>query len=346
MSMHSTRRSLLLAAASLPLATARPALAAVGGRVVVATWGGDYGDLLGKHVEQPLLKPLGIEAVQSVDDGPPRKAKLLAERNGRRGSLDVVSMVDFEASGLAQLGLFETLTEANVPNARNAIAALRQPQALPHIYSGLVIAYNPAKIKAAPKSLADLWDPKYKGRVGFADILFPYNIAAASLAAGGTLGDLAPGMAKLGEMKALAPKIFATNEAVAQALKAEDIWITLAWRARVHQWRRAGVSVAAAVPAEGIVPTTFTASVPRNSQQKDNAFAYLNAMLDAGAQSAFAERMGYVPTVTNAKLPPELAAQIAFTPEEQSRFKVPDFGYFAQAMPALQQYWSRDFKAA
>ncbi|WP_281078417.1 transporter substrate-binding domain-containing protein, partial [Variovorax paradoxus] len=42
--------------------------------------------------------------------------------------------------------------------------------------------------------------------------------------------------------------------------------------------------VAAAVPAEGIVPTTFTASVPRNSQQKDNAFAYLNAMLDAGAQ--------------------------------------------------------------
>ncbi|WP_454905507.1 extracellular solute-binding protein [Variovorax gossypii] len=345
MSSHSTRRSLLLAAASLPLAASAPALAATGGRVVVATWGGDYGDLLGKNVEQPLLKPRGIEAVQSTDDGPPRKAKLLAERNSRRGSLDVVSLVDFEASGLAQMGLFETLTDANVPNAKNAIAALRQPQALPHIYSGLVIAYNPGKIKTPPKSLNDLWDPKYKGRVGLADILFPYNIAAASLAAGGTLSDLAPGMKKLGELKALSPKIFATNEAVAQALKSEDIWITLAWRARVYQWRRAGVSVAAAVPTEGIMPTTFSAVVPKNSQQKDNAFAYLDAMLDARAQAAFAERMGYVPTVTNASLPAELAAQIAFTPEEQSRFKVPDFGYFAQAMPALQQYWSRDFKA-
>lgn len=345
MSTHSTRRSLLLAAASLPLVAARPAFAEPGGRVVIATWGGDYGDLLGKHVEQPLLKPRGIEAVQSVDDGAPRKAKLLAERNSRRGSLDVVSLVDFEASGLAQLGVFETLTDANVPNVKNAIAALRQPQAVPHIYSGLVIAYNPEKIKTPPKSFNDLWDPKYKGRVGLADILFPYNIAAASLAAGGTMSDLAPGMAKLGELKAQSPKIFATNEAVAQALKSEDIWITLAWRARVYQWRRAGVSVAAAVPAEGIMPTTFMASVPKNSQQKDNAFAYLNAMLDARAQAAFAERMGYVPTVTNASLPAELAAQIAFTPEEQSRFKVPDFGYFTKAMPQLQQYWSRDFKA-
>jgi len=345
MSTHSTRRSLLLAAASLPLVFTKPSAATSDKRVVIATWGGDYGDLLGKHVEQPLLKPLGIEVAQSVDDGAPRKAKLFAERNSQRGSLDVVSLADYEASGLARMGLFETLTDGNVPNAKNVVAALRQPQALPHIYSGMVIAYNPQKIKTPPRTFNDLWNPAYRGRVGFADILFPYNIAAATLAAGGTLADLTPGMVKLGEMKALAPKIFATNEAVAQALKSEDIWITLAWRARVYQWRRSGVSVAAAVPAEGIMPTTFCAVVPKNSQRKDSAFAYLNAMLDASAQTAFAERMGYVPTVTNASLPPELAAQIAFTPDEQSRFKVPDFDYLAQNMPKLQQYWSRDFKA-
>ncbi|MFT3802081.1 MAG: extracellular solute-binding protein [Burkholderiaceae bacterium] len=312
---------------------------------MIATWGGDYGDLLGKNVEQPLLKPLGIEALQSVDDGQARRAKLLAERNSRRGTLDVISLVDFDASSFAKMGLFETLDETRVPNLGNTIPALRQPNAVPHIYSGLVVAYNPEKIKTPPKSFNDLWDPKYKGRVGLADILFPYNIAAASLAAGGTLSDLTPGMAKLNELKALSPKILASNEAVAQALKSEDIWITLAWRARAYQWRRAGVSVAAAVPAEGIVPTTFTASVPKNSQQKDNAFAYLNAMLDVGAQTAFAERMGYVPTVTNARLPAELAAQIAFTPQEQEHFKVPDFAYFSQALPKFQEYWARDFKA-
>ena len=31
-------------------------------RVVVGTWGGDYGKLLTKNVEDPFLKPKGIEA--------------------------------------------------------------------------------------------------------------------------------------------------------------------------------------------------------------------------------------------------------------------------------------------
>lgn len=339
-----SRRSLLLSAASMPL-LARPAFSAVGGRMVVATWGGDYGDILNKHVEQALLKPLGVEALQSTDDGGPRKAKLTAERNSRRGSFDVVSLVDFESSTLAQLNLFESISETNVPNAKFAVEALRQPHAVPHIYSGLVIAYNPEKIKTPPNSFNDLWDPKYKDRVGLADILYQYNITAATLAAGGSVADLKPGMSKLNELKAMGPKIFSTNEAVAQALKSEDIWITLAWRSRVYQWGKAGVKVASATPMEGILPTTFTAVVPKNAQNKDNGFAYLNAMLDPTAQTAFAERMGYMPTVTNAKVAPELAARIGFTEKEQANVKALDYAYMARVTPELQQYWSRDFKA-
>ena len=60
----------------------------------------------------------------------------------------------------------------------------------------MVVIYNPDKITTPPKSYADLFDPKYKGRVGYSDILYSYNIAAANIAAGGKPDDLAAGQAR------------------------------------------------------------------------------------------------------------------------------------------------------
>ena len=55
------------------------------------------------------------------------------------------------------------------------------------------------------------------------------------------------------------------------------------------------------------MPILFEAAVPKNSRAKDGAWKYLNAMLDPKAQVAFADKMGYVPTVKDAKLPDDLA---------------------------------------
>jgi putative spermidine/putrescine transport system substrate-binding protein len=341
MSLHLPRRAALAAT----LAAGLPRLGrAEGAPVIVGTWGGDYGELLASNIDDPLLKPQGIEVQQDVGPQDPRKAKLIAERQSRRGSMDICCLSDIDMYTLAQQGVFDDVTEAQVPNLAKAIPTLKRPYSIPHIYSAKVILYNPAKVPVAPKAYADLWDPKYRGRVGLVDILHLQNIAAAALAGGGSEHDYEPGKRKLMELRSLDVKIYPSNEALAAGLKSEEVWLTVMWLARGFMWKKAGIPVQHVVPEEGATSITFEMSVPKNARNKDGAHKYLNAALDARAQIAFADRMGYAPTVTDARLPPELAAEISLTPEQQAKLRTPDYDYIARNQSALIDFWNKEFK--
>ena len=337
-----TRRAALgagLAATGLPFATR-----AEDAQIVVGTWGGDYGDLLAANIDRPLLRPKGIEVVQDVGPQDPRKTKLIAERQSRRGSMDVCCLSDIDMFTMAQQGVFESISEARVPNLAKAIPSLKRPYSAPHIYSAKVILYNPAKVSAAPQSYADLWDPKYRGKVGLVDILHLQNMETAAIVAGGTEHDYEPGKRKLMELRSLDVKIYPSNEALAAALKSEEVWLTLMWLARGFMWKKAGIPVDHAVPAEGATSICFEMAVPKNARNRDGGMAYLNAALDPRAQTAFADRMGYAPTVTDAALPPDLARQISLTPEQQAKLRTPDYDYIAKNQVALIDFWNKEFK--
>jgi putative spermidine/putrescine transport system substrate-binding protein len=319
--------------------------AQAGGQVVVGTWGGDYASLLAENIDKPLMAPQGIEVLQDVAPQDPRKAKLTAERGTRRGTMDVACLSDVDTFSMSLLNVWDAPTPEAVPNLPHVLPALRTAYSIPHIYSGMVILYNPDKVKTPPQSYADLWDPKYKGRVGFVDILYLYNIAIAALSHGGAMNNFEPGKAALLDLKRLDPKIYPSNEAMATALKAEEVWLTPMWLARGVFWRKGGVNVAHAVPAEGATPYISACAVPRNAQNKANGMAYLNALLDPRAQLAFAERMSYAPTVDNAVIPPELMKEIGFTPEQQVNFKNPDYDYMARNTSQLNDFWNREFKS-
>ena len=85
------------------------------------------------------------------------------------------------------------------------------------------------------------------------------------------------------------------------------------WKARVVQWQNAGISVETVAPTEGTLAYVSGFVIPKNAPNKDGAYAYLDAMLDKSAQEAFAIDMGYNPTVTNAKVAPDLKKRIGFT---------------------------------
>ncbi|WP_235907761.1 ABC transporter substrate-binding protein [Siccirubricoccus phaeus] len=339
--MRLTRRSTLAAALTAGL----PGLArAQSGQVVVGTWGGDYAELLAGHIDRPLLRPQGVEVVQDVGPQDPRKAKLIAERQSRRGSMDVCCLSDIDMYTMAQQGVFEPATDAGVPNLARAIPTLKRDYSVPHIYSAKVILYNPAKVSAPPQGYADLWDPKYRGRVGLVDLLYLQNIESAALAGGGSQSDYEPGKRKLMELRSLDAKVYPSNEALAAGLKSEEVWLTIMWLARGFMWKKAGIPVEHAVPAEGATSICFEMSVPKNARNRDGAMAYLNAALDPRAQTAFADRMGYAPTVTDAVLPPDLARQISLTPEQQARLRAPDYDYIARNQAALVDFWNKEFK--
>jgi putative spermidine/putrescine transport system substrate-binding protein len=340
-----SRRAALSGAAIAAAAAGLPGLArAQSKQAVVGTWGGDYGELLRQNIDVPLMQPQGIEILQDVANADPRKTKMLAERQARRGTMDVSCLSDTDMNMMAAQNTLDTLDMSRLKRGDNVVQALRKPYAIPHIYSALVLVYNPDKVTTPPTSFADMWDPKYRGRVGFSDILYSTNTFAAAVAGGGSFSDYKPGQAKLMELRSLDAKVYPSNEALAAALKGEEVWMTPMWLARGFMWQKAGIPLRHVVPKEGAYAIVFEAGIPKNSRNKDQAYAYLDAMLQPQAQTAFADRMGYLPTVTDATLPPEIAKQISLTEAEQARLRAPDYDYLLRAHGEILDFWNKQFK--
>ncbi|HYF06417.1 MAG TPA: extracellular solute-binding protein [Acetobacteraceae bacterium] len=337
------RRHLFAFAGAAALAAPRIA-DAQSGQVVIGTWGGDYAALLSRHIEQPLLRPRGIEAVQDVGTPAARRTRLIAERTSRRASMDVVCLSDADTHEMGRQGLLEELTPDKVPNLVHVLPALRHPFALPHIYSVRTVLYLPARVEPPPRSYADLFDARFRNRIGFSDLLYIRLTEAAAIVAGGGESNYEPARAKLREWRALGARVYPSNETLAVGLRSEEVWVTIMWLARGYMWRKAGIPVRHVVPAEGCTPYVSAACVPRNARNKEAAFAYLNAMLDPSAALGFAENMGFLPTTTNATLPAELLREIGITPDEQAAMRRPDFDYMGRVNAEYLDFWNREFK--
>ncbi|SAI73837.1 ABC transporter substrate-binding protein [Bordetella ansorpii] len=339
---HLTRRQLLCAAMA---GAAFPGLSfAARQQLVVGTWGGDFGNILKAAVDDALMQPKGIEVVQSIGAPMQRRAKLLAERNSRRGSMDVACLADFDIHAAAGMNALAPVNEDTVARTRHVLPFLKKPHSIPHIYSAYVIVYNTDMVKTPPTSFADLWDPKWRGRVGLCDFQYTTNTAIAAIVGGGSMNNFAPAQAKLDEMKALDAKVLPSTEAVAVALKSGDIWFTIIAAARAYMWRKQGVPVARVVPSEGGIPTSYEAAVPANTRQKELAYGYLDAMLSPSAQAAFATKMGYLPTVDDVKLPEELDREINFSAQQRERMMQLDLDYLQQNQASILDAWNKTFK--
>ncbi|MFT4067607.1 extracellular solute-binding protein [Paraburkholderia sp.] len=333
----------LMLAPSLGLAT-RPSLAAAAcPDVIVGTSGGDYENQLEANVGR-LIKAQGGNVTYATADQITRMTKMRAEKNSRHGSMDVTCMADVDMYDMNAAGLLAPATDAAVPNLVNTFEQFRKPYAIPHIFSAMVIIYNPEKFPTPPDSFNAVLDPRVKGRIGLTDILFHYNAMMGALASGDKTGSLDSGMKFLRELKKNQPKVYPSNETTAAALKSGEVWITCMWKARAIQWKKAGLPVAFSFPREGAVTAIFDAAVPKNSQAAACGFNYLNAMLDPRAQRGFAETMGYAPTVRNAALPPALQQQVGFTDAELAKLLKIDYAKVAAQKPGLLDYWNQDFK--
>src|ERR1700734_410880 len=134
-----SRRRVLAAGATLVAAPLFGRSARADERCVVGTWGGDYARLLRENIDDPILKPAGIDVLQDVGDEAPRMAKLYAQRKLPRGTQDISCFGAVNGFGVNAAGLVEDLTEQQVPNLKHVVEELRMPGFVPHIYSAQVL---------------------------------------------------------------------------------------------------------------------------------------------------------------------------------------------------------------
>jgi putative spermidine/putrescine transport system substrate-binding protein len=342
---NAKRRTFLKTASGLMLAPAMPLVSsnvfAQDNSVVVGTWGGDYQNLL-----QKIVNPLtDSKVVFDTGNAVARATKVRAERASRRGSMDVCLLQDVDMYDVSLMDVLEPVSTKSIPNLANIFEQFNTGYSIPHIFSAMVLVYNKEKIPTPPDSFSVATDPKYRGRVGFSDILFVANTLFAGLANKGNTSSFEPGMKFLAEIKKNDPKIFPSNEAVAAALKSGEIWMTCMWKARALQWQDAGIPLGFVIPKEGAVAVTFEGAVPKNARNKPGAFNYLNTMLNPKGQVEFAKAMGYAPTVRNAEMPPDLRDRVSFTESELKRVFAYDSKNLVDGKVACLDYWNKSFKA-
>ena len=334
------RRHALAGAAALALPAIGRSARAEQSRVVIATWAGDYGNLLHQNVEAPILQPKGIEIVQDQNDEPPRIAKMFAQRRLPHGSSDVDCVQAVSAYQLDDAGLVEKLDTTKVPNLAHVLPNLRADYYAPHIWSPQVLIYNPDRVKEPPTSFADLLDPKYKGRVGFPDVNAFYVMMAASLYASGTSTDFAKAKELMQKLNDNGAHLYPSTDSAGPPFKTGEIDVGVMWLARVNMWQNAGIPVKASFPKEGCILYVSGMVVPKNAPNKDGAFAYLNAMLEPSAQQNFAAKMGYLPTVDDAPLAGKVAEQLAL-PDPPPKLLVPDYAVTSKMQAEMQDWWKK-----
>ena len=337
---RTTRRAVLAGAAALPLAGIRPAHAADG--VTVATWGGDYANLLRANVDDPLMVPQGIAVTQDTGDEDPRVAKMFAQRRLPRGGADVVCLQAVRAHEVQEAGLLEPLDAAKVPNLAHALPNLQTTFYGPHIWSPQVIIYNPDRVPDPPKTFTDLLDPKWKGKVGVGDINYFYVMMAAALAAAGDPNKVEDAAARdlVLRLNRNGLRLYPSTDSIGAGVKSGEIDVGLMWHARVLMWQNAGIPVRAQFPAEGSVLYLSGMVVPKNAPNKAGAFRYLNAMMEPSAQRGFAQNMGYLPTVTNAPLTGQVGERLAL-PDPAPKLVVPDYSFTSKAQPDAADWWKK-----
>jgi putative spermidine/putrescine transport system substrate-binding protein len=343
--MKLRRRAALAGAATLAVAPAiiRPVGAA--GRCVVGTWGGDYARLLRENIDDPILKPEGIDVVQDVGDESPRYAKLVAQKMLPRGSMDIACFGAPNGFRAGQAGLIEKLDPAKAPNLKNVSDFLRNDYFVPHIWSAQVIAYNPQTVKDPPQSFADLLDPKWKGKVGVVATAGFWLMMAAGLYASGNPSDFDKAKPLIMKLNDNGLHLYPETDNLAPAFKSGEIDVGMIWFARTVMWRNAGFPVQGRYPKEGAILYVSGMVVPKNAPDKETIWKYVDGMLNAAAQRGFAEHMGYRPTVDDADLTGKIAEQLAL-PDPRPKLLQPDYAYTTKVQAEMQDWWDKNVQHA
>lgn len=228
--------------------------------------------------------------------------KMLSQRNNPVISGAMVNDI-FAQRGITDK-MWTKFDPAFVPNAANVPSEIMTHGGfgIPFHLTPFGIMYNPDKVEA-PKSWADLFDSKYKGRVSMWDAYYDAYVMAA--VATGKKPDVEEGIKVWAPHKANIGAWTSSVPGEQDMVHRGEVWFAPHWGAWVEQARVQGKRVAFAVPKEGAVQWTghmqvcagFSPAVTELTQR------YLNTWLSDEVQKAWIETGFFSPATKSAPIP-------------------------------------------
>ncbi|WP_238502403.1 polyamine ABC transporter substrate-binding protein [Streptosporangium sp. KLBMP 9127] len=207
------------------------------------------------------------------------------------------------------LGYLVPLDHAKLPNfAANAAEKVKNPvwdannaHTIPWTVGVTGVAYNPEYVDGDITSLQELWNPKYKGKIGM--MLDTQEVANFAMFLLGIdpdrsgRSDWEKAAAKLREQRdaGLVRKYY-ENDYV-DALVRGDVWITMAWSGDIFQQVAEGKNLKFVVPDEGGTIWTDNMCIPKGARNPVDALTLMDYVYRPEIASMLVEYINYITPV-------------------------------------------------
>lgn len=285
-----SRREVVGGLISAPIAGAIGTPAIAQGKTLVAhSFPASYQDATLKYLVPEFKKRTGADVTLAVALAVDAVTRLTATKSSTP-PFDVALLDQGPLLDAIKAGLFVEYPQIKSKNFKNLLPIAQDKWGPKFTMTLTGIGYNPKKIKTPPKSWKELWDSKYKGRVGLTalnsslGVSFLCEIARLN---GGSETDIAPGFKALRELLPNVGAISANLGAHAALFQQGEVDIAPHNFNFVQTLKGRGVDVEFAIPDTGPFGWTQSMHIPINSKEPALAFEYIEAAISPEVQAQF-----------------------------------------------------------
>jgi putative spermidine/putrescine transport system substrate-binding protein len=293
----------------------------------VLSWGWGYD----KAIKEAVIPRFSAASVElEIGTNAANYAKLLAQRAN-----PIISGGTFNGT-FSYRGhvdkLWSKIDQQSIPNAANvADYAFLDTGGVIFGVQPYGLVYNPNLVEP-PKSYLDLFNPKYKGKVGLADYYFDgFSLTAKAL--GKAIDDVPAGIAEWAKHK---QNIGPWNQSPAQAhdlVERGELWIAFTFGGIAAGAIAAGKKIAFTIPTEGATAVADVVQAIAGFDERTTVATkrLLGTFFDDAAQESFTRNVFTSPVSKTANIPAELASNPALlSPEKAATLLRPNLETGAQ----------------
>ncbi|HTP01399.1 MAG TPA: spermidine/putrescine ABC transporter substrate-binding protein [Anaerolineales bacterium] len=242
------------------------------------------------YVPQQLLDDFSAEYGIKVNyDTYSSNEEMLAKLQAGASGYDLVIPSDYTVTAMLNQDLLQPIDLAQIPNFKNLDPRFTNKgydpgnkYTIPYQWGTTALAYDKTKVPFEPKSWADLWDPKFKGRlVMLDDEREVTGMALQTLGLDKNSTDPAQLDQAKQKMVELKPNIVLFNSDDPEtSLITGETWAGLVYNGNAALARQQDPDIEYICPKEGCGLWFDNLAVPKSAPHADAAMAFMNFMLE------------------------------------------------------------------
>lgn len=306
----------------------------------------------GEYMDMDLIKQFekdtGIEVIyQTFQSDEEMFVKLTQSAN----NYDVVVPMDYMVEKLLKYDMLAPIDFSNVPNARYIMDQYKNlpfdPEGkytVPYFTSSFGIVYNKDMVDKPIDSWADLWDPKYKGKIIMYDLpRLSMSVALQKLGYSINTTDMKEINQATEELIKQKPLVYAylTDEARDVIIQG-DAAMTVMYSGDALLMSKENPNLKYVIPKEGGNRQVDSLAIPKKAKNKKNAEIFINYFTDPKISAANAEWMeGFTSPVKGVRemLPDYIKNSNEAYPDEKTLPKIEMFKDLEDYMEVYNNAW-------